>query len=128
VAPRQGYVSFYANVFNGSDGWRVEARMDERAWNAVPRTLGWDPSYAEAFLAQDSVPRPAAGPRLPDPAICYHLWRGSLPADLPMGRHTLYVRATDPEGPRLFRRSAPWISWPPDFPAAKGGAGPRIFR
>jgi len=98
VAPRQGYVSFYANVFNGSDGWRVEARMDERAWNAVPRTLGWDPSYAEAFLAQDSVPRPAAGPRLPDPAICYHLWRGSLPADLPMGRHTLYVRATDPEG------------------------------
>jgi 3',5'-cyclic AMP phosphodiesterase CpdA len=98
VAPRQGYVSFYANVFNGGDEWRVEARMDERAWNTVPRILGWDPSYAAAFLSQDSVPHPAAGPRLPDPAICYHLWRGSLPADLPVGRHTLFVRATDPGG------------------------------
>lgn len=98
VAPRQGYVSFYANVFNGGDGWRVEARMDERAWNAVPRILGWDPTYAEAFLLQDSAPHPAAGPRLPDPAICYHLWRGSLPADLPVGRHILYVRATGTDG------------------------------
>ena len=98
VAPRQGYVSFYANVFNGHEGWTVEARMDGRAWNAVPRILGWDPSYAAAFLAQDSVPHPAAGPRLPDPAICYHLWRGILPADLPVGRHTLYVQATDPAG------------------------------
>jgi hypothetical protein len=101
VAPRQGYVSFYANVFNGGDGWKVEARVDDRVWNSISRILGWDPSYADAFLAQDSAERPPPGPRLPDPVICYHLWRGSLPADLPVGRHTLQVRATDPDG-RVF--------------------------
>jgi hypothetical protein len=98
VAPRQGYVSFYANVFNGHDGWLVEARVDNRAWNPIRRVLGWDPSYATAFLAQDSVPRPSGRPRLPDPAICYHLWRGTLPADLAPGAHTLFVRATNPQG------------------------------
>ena len=98
VAPRQGYVSFYANVFNGHDGWTVEARVDERAWGPIRRILGWDPTYTEAFLAQDSASRPPSGPRLPDPVVCYHLWRGMLPADLPLGRHVLQVRATDPSG------------------------------
>ena len=106
VAPGQGYVSFYANVFNGHDGWSVEARVDERAWNSVPRVLGWDPSYAAEFIAQDSTSHPAAGPRLPDPAICYHLWRGPVPADLHVGAHTLHVRATDPEG-RVYSSQCP---------------------
>jgi len=26
VAPKLGYVSFFANVFNGHEGWKVEAR------------------------------------------------------------------------------------------------------
>jgi hypothetical protein len=98
VAPRQGYVSFYANVFNGHDGWTVEARVDERAWNPMRRILGWDPSYAAAFLSQDARVHPSPGPRLPDPVICYHLWRASLPADLGLGAHLLSVRATDPGG------------------------------
>ncbi len=98
VAPGQGFVSFYANVFNGHDGWTVEARVDDRAWNPIRRILGWDPSYAADFLAQDFLDRPAPGVRLPDPVVCYHLWRGALPADLPPGGHVLYVRATDPDG------------------------------
>ena len=106
VAPGQGFVSFYANVFNGHDGWTVEARVDDRAWNAVRRVLGWDPSYAADFLAQDSADRPAAGLRLPDPVVCSHLWRGALPADLAPGRHLLQVRATDPEG-RVFDAERP---------------------
>lgn len=98
VAPRQGYVSFYANVFNGHDGWSVEARVDDRAWIPMRRILGWDPTYAAAFLAQDSVGHPSGRTRLPDPVVCYHLWRGALPADLSLGSHSLQVRATDPEG------------------------------
>jgi hypothetical protein len=107
VAPRQGYVSFYANVFNGHDGWAVDARVDGRAWNSVRRILGWDPTYAAAFLAQDSSGRPARGPRLPDPVVCYHLWRGILPADLAEGPHVLQVRATSPEG-RVFTDERPF--------------------
>lgn len=106
VAPRQGYVTFYANVFNGGDEWAVDWRVDERAWNAIPRVLGWDPSYAVRFLAQDSATHPAATKRLTDPGICYHLWRGFLPADLPVGRHTLFVRATDPRG-RVYAAQRP---------------------
>jgi hypothetical protein len=98
VAPRQGFVSFYANVFNGYDEWTVEGRVDRRAWNPMRRILGWDPTYASAFLAQDASDRPAEGPRLPDPAVCYHLWRSALPADLSPGSHLLQVRATDPRG------------------------------
>jgi C terminal of Calcineurin-like phosphoesterase/Calcineurin-like phosphoesterase len=98
VAPRQGYVSFYANVFNGHDGWKVEARIDDRAWGPMTRTLGWDPSYASDYLVQDSATRPLAGPRLPEPVVCYHLWRGMLPADLALGSHLLQVRASDPYG------------------------------
>ncbi len=107
VAPGQGFVSFYANVFNGHDGWAVESRVDGRAWNPVRRVLGWDPSYAADFLAQDAVARPSRGPRLPDPALCYHLWRGMLPADLPAGSHVLGVRATDPGG-RVFQAEQPF--------------------
>jgi hypothetical protein len=107
VAPRQGYVSFYANVFNGHDGWTVEARVDGRAWNAMRRVLGWDPSYAAQFLAQDERDRPLGGRRLPDPAVCYHLWRGSLPGDLALGRHLLSVRATDPAG-RTYASQRPF--------------------
>jgi hypothetical protein len=106
IAPRQGYVSFYANVFNGDDRWTVEGRVDDRAWNPIRRLLGWDPSYAAAFLAQDAVDRPAPGPRLPDPVVCYHLWRGTLPADLALGPHVLHVRATDPLG-RVFTADRP---------------------
>jgi hypothetical protein len=98
IAPRQGYVSYYANVFNGHEGWSVQARIDDRAWNRIPKVLGWDPSYAAAYLEQDSSTVPVQGKRLPDPAVCYHLWRGSFPADLPLGRHLLQVRATDPAG------------------------------
>jgi hypothetical protein len=106
IAPRQGFVSFYANVFNGHDGWTVEARLDDRAWNPIRRILGWDPSYAADFLAQDAVARPTARTRLPDPVVCYHLWRGALPADLSPGRHLLQVRATDPDG-RVFLAERP---------------------
>jgi len=98
VAPGQGFVPFYANVFNGHDGWAVEARVDDRAWNPMRRILGWDPSYAADFLAQDTAAQPRPWPRLPEPAVCYHLWRGALPADLAPGRHVLHVRATEPGG------------------------------
>ncbi len=98
VAPRLGYVSFFANVFNGHDGWTVEARVDDRVWSKITRVLEWDPAYAKLYLTQDSRAVPFAGRRLPDPTVCYHLWRGYLPADLPAGVHTIEVRASDPAG------------------------------
>ena len=98
LAPHLGYVGAYANVFNGHKGWKVEARVDEHAWGPMAPNLGWDPSYAAAFLAQDSGPLPALGKRLPDPVLCFHLYRCYLPPDLDPGLHHFEVRATDPSG------------------------------
>lgn len=112
LAPRQGYVPVYANVFNGHDGWTVESRVDDRAWGTMTRTLGWDPSYAAAYLAQDAAEVPAKGTRLPEPVVCYHLWRGILPADLPPGRHVLQVRARPPGGEAVTDEEAFEIASP----------------
>jgi hypothetical protein len=30
--------------------------------------------------------------------VCYHLWRGTVPADLAVGRHVIEVRASGPGG------------------------------
>jgi C terminal of Calcineurin-like phosphoesterase/Calcineurin-like phosphoesterase len=98
LPPRQGYVPFYANVFNAHDGWKIEGRVDDRGWMPMTRTLSWDPSYAEAYLAQDTGTQQQSGIRIPEPVVCYHLWRGILPADLSMGTHRIEVRATSPEG------------------------------
>jgi hypothetical protein len=99
IAPQQGYISYYANVYDGHDGWTIEGRVDDRGWLPLRRVLGWDPTYTAAYLAQDSADHPPTAPRLPDPAICYHLWRAYLPGDLALGQHTLTVRATSPDGP-----------------------------
>ena len=106
IAPKQGYVSYYANVYDGHDGWTIEGSVDDRGWLPLRRILGWDPTYTDAFLAQDSADRPPSTPRLPDPAICYHLWRAYLPGDLAEGKHTLTVRATSPDGP-VYQQSVP---------------------
>ena len=98
VKPRTGYISYYANVFNGHDGWKVETRVDSREWNDMRRVLDWDPEYAQLYLAQDTLPTPLATPRLPDPVVCYHLWRSYVPADLGLGVHVVEVRASDPAG------------------------------
>ncbi len=44
VKARLGYVSYFANVFNGHDGWTVESRLDGRTFNAMRRVLEWDPA------------------------------------------------------------------------------------
>jgi hypothetical protein len=98
VKPRTGYISYYANVFNGHEGWAIESRVDGRVWNAMRRVIDWDPAYAKLYLDQDARTTPLATPRLPDPAVCYHLWRAYLPADLAIGTHAIEVRATDPSG------------------------------
>jgi hypothetical protein len=98
VALKQGFVSFYANVYNGHEGWKIEARVDDRIFNPMRKVVDWDPAYAAQYLAQDAGPNPSPSPRLPDPLVNYHLWRAYLPSDLVEGTHTIEVRATDPAG------------------------------
>jgi hypothetical protein len=100
VAARAGlsYVSYYANVFNAHEGWTVEGRVGSEAFRPLQRVIEWDPAYAAVYLAQDADPNPAAGKRLPDPTVCFHLWRGSLPKTLKPGEYEIEIRAKSPEG------------------------------
>ena len=98
IATGLGYVTAYANVYNSHPGWTVTSRVDGRSATPMTPTVGWDPSYAAAFVAQDQGPSPAVGARLPDPVICYHLYKTYLPADLAAGTHRLETTATDPDG------------------------------
>jgi hypothetical protein len=80
------------NVFAGSERSRVEMRVDRGAWRALERITRTDPLY-EATVAREralSVPRP-----LPAPVPTTHMWRTTLPAQLPPGTHVLEVRETD---------------------------------
>ncbi|HEY5753851.1 MAG TPA: calcineurin-like phosphoesterase family protein [Chthoniobacterales bacterium] len=93
------WVSFYANVYNGHDGWKIEYRIDDSPWRPLRRVQGsWDPAYAAKFVAQNAVSTPAPWRRFPDPVVCNHLWRGYFPIDLTPGNHTLTIRAADPDG------------------------------
>ncbi|HEY5893895.1 MAG TPA: calcineurin-like phosphoesterase family protein [Chthoniobacterales bacterium] len=99
IKASEPWVSFYANVYNGHDDWKVEYRLGDRPWRPLRRIEGsWDPAYAAKFLAQNATPAPVSWRRFPDPVICNHLWRGYFPVDLPAGDHTLTIRATDADG------------------------------
>lgn len=93
VAPRQSYVPFFVNLFDGSARSEVRARVDDGGWIMLRPLVGWDPSYAAAYLAQDAATVPLATPRMPEPSLCFHLWRGLLPAGLDLGPHSLTVQA-----------------------------------
>ena len=117
VAPHLGYVGAYANVYNAYKAWKIEARVDAHAWGPMNSIVGWDPTYTAAFMAQDSGPNPAVGNRLPDPVLCYHLYRAYLPPDLDVGQHHFEVRATDPQG-KVFTQMT-------DFQVAARDTAPR---
>lgn len=107
----QAYVSYWANVFNGHDGWTIESRVDGRPWAPMRRVIEWDPTYAQAFLEQDERAEPVPYTRLPDPTVCYHLWRAYFPADLAPGEHAIEVRATDPQG-KVFTATRTFVVAP----------------
>ncbi|GBC90364.1 hypothetical protein HRbin14_01099 [bacterium HR14] len=96
------------NVFAGSERSVVEMRVGEQGeWIRLQPVQGRvDPAYAELKRLETEYKLP--GRALPGVMPCPHLWGGRLPANLPRGTHTLYVRTTDMFGQtfvdrRLFR-------------------------
>jgi hypothetical protein len=86
------------NVFNGSRDTAVRMRvLPDGPWRPLERVEGVDPHYA-ALKLRERGPQPPAGISLPEPAVTDHLWRGFLPAMLPVGTHLIEVEATDRDG------------------------------
>lgn len=87
--PGQG---IYANVFMGHPGTRVEYRIDGGAWLPMTRVEQPDPRVVAENLRDDAADALRGYDRAPEAGISRHLWRGTLPTDLPLGKHRVSVR------------------------------------
>lgn len=86
----------HANVYMGMDDTRVEYRIDGGAWLPMQRVAAPDPRMVAENVRDDEAAALRAHDRAPQAAISTHLWRGTLPTDLPAGEHRIEVRAFDP--------------------------------
>ncbi len=86
----------HANVYMGMDATRVEYRIDGGAWRAMQRVPAPDPRVVAENVRDDEADTLRAYDRAPQAVPSTHLWRGTLPTDLPAGEHHVEVRAFDP--------------------------------
>jgi hypothetical protein len=85
-----------ANVFNGSQNSVVEMRIGDGEWQTMKHTRAIDPKYQRTFDREAALlAKNEAWRALPEPDPSSHLWRLSLPANVPVGTHAIEVRATD---------------------------------
>lgn len=111
------------NVFNGSKKSQVRMRvLPSGQWKELERIDGIDPFYA-SIKKLESGPVKPLGIGLPDPSVTDHLWRGFLPALLPVGTHHVEVETTDMHGKKYTDRESirvvHAVPTPTKAPAAK---------
>ncbi len=92
------------NVFNGSERSITEMRVvGVSEWTAMPYAVNVDRRYRETQererVTHAALPKEEQTWRVsPMPSRVYHLWEAALPANLPVGLHTVEVRSTDMHG------------------------------
>lgn len=96
----------YVNFFMGRKGDEIMYRVDDGAWKAMQYYQDYDPSYLHLLHEWDFAETLMPGKRPPNPEECKHLWRGSIPTDLPPGEHTIQVKATDMFGRTFTQKSS----------------------
>ncbi len=88
-------VGLFANVFMALPDDRVEVRIGDGDWRPMQRVERADPRLVAVNLADDAAPALRGYDRAPEAEPSTHLWRISLPTDLPAGEHRYEVRAVD---------------------------------
>ncbi|MBB4034819.1 hypothetical protein GGR21_000706 [Dysgonomonas hofstadii] len=95
----------YANFFMGSDNDNVEYRVDDGTWTKMTKIDDYDPAYYRYMQDWDYLDEVKPVRRPSNAQICRHLWRASIPSNLPIGEHRIEVRATDMFG-RVFTQNS----------------------
>jgi hypothetical protein len=96
----------YANFFMGSRKDNVVYRVDDGKWLPMQYVHDYDPSYLHMLHEWDFADTLPAGRRPSNPERCFHLWRGYVPVDLPVGEHIIEVKGTDLYGQTFTQKSS----------------------
>jgi len=103
---RNTSAQIYANFFMGHPGNNVEYRIGDGKWNKMTHVEMADPSYVALHYRWDQTEELFPG-RRPSAAVnSTHIWRGSIPTNLPAGEHQIEVRATDMFGRTFYTTSS----------------------
>jgi hypothetical protein len=95
ASAQAGASEVLVDVFAGSERSTVEMKLgDTGAWQALERVERPDPFYVELY-AREGGPGGELGHSLLRPEPSLHLWRGTLPANPPLGTQVLDLRTTD---------------------------------
>jgi hypothetical protein len=103
--PKINASAIFANFFMGDDSSAVEYRIDGGEWKKMNKTEDYDQAYYHYMQEWDYIEDVRPGRRPSNPVRCTHLWRAGIPSNLPSGKHTVEVRATDRHG-RIFSTSS----------------------
>ncbi len=97
------------NVFAGSERSTVEMQFGKDAeWVPLEQTRTIDPECLRMHEQNEFLNEEIFGWKMDYPSETNHMWKGTLPADPPVGTHTVTVRTTDMfgqtwEGKRILR-------------------------
>ena len=117
---RDTHVDYFVNFFMGADNSTVEYRVDAEAWRPMRRINEIDPAYYQKYVRWDVIDELVPGRRPSDAEISTHLWKGAVTTELPVGNHTLSIRATDMFGRVFTAERALRVEEPKPLPQVQG--------
>ena len=85
----------YANFFMGNKNDTVKYRIDRGEWKTMKYIEDYDPAYTALVYEWDTKTELMEGKRSSNPIKSNHLWRGSIPTNLNIGKHIIEIKATD---------------------------------
>ncbi len=106
----------FANFFMGHKGNTVEYRIDQGDWQPMVYVEAPDPDFLRQLFHWDTIDKLAPGRRPSNAVNSTHLWRGSIPTNLPVGEHRIEVRATDMFGRTFTQQSSYNLANPVSIP------------
>lgn len=106
----------FANFFMGHEGNTVEYRIDDGDWRPMVYTEAPDPDFLRQLYHWDTTDELMPGRRPSNAVNSTHLWRGSIPTNLPVGEHRIVVRGTDMFGRTFTQESAYTLAEPVAVP------------
>jgi len=103
---RKTTAGIFANFFIGSKNDSVLCRIDEGEWKSMQYVIDYDPSYLHLLHEWDFSEEVLGDRRPSNPVKCNHLWRGNIPTNLPVGIHTIEIKAVDMFGRTFSQKSS----------------------